>query len=248
MSIHSNTIVFASKKVGYSCLKYLFEINENIVQVFVGEDDEDIKSLCEEIGSEWAICNQVNIARFLASSSRVDWLLNLWSSPILGEEILAFADKRLNIHPGLVPNCRGNDSAAWCIRKGIPAGVSLIEMEAELDAGGIYSQRVVDVKPSDTGKQLHFRQIDACIELFIQDWLKIRAGKIVTHPQPKGGSYFTRNNTNKDRIRKLQDLPSGEDFARWARAHDFSPSTCAEFVLPDGQVFEVRKKNLGVPD
>lgn len=242
MTNHSTSIVFASKQVGYGCLKYLSAINENIVQVFVGADDEDIRSLCEENGYDWATCSRDNIANYLASAAPAGWLLNFWSSLILDENTLACADRRLNIHPGLVPHCRGNDSAAWCIRQDIPAGVSLIEMEAVLDAGAIYSQMQVEVKSTDTGKKLHHRQIDACIELFIRDWLKIRAGEIVPHPQPEGGSYFKRKDTNQDRVRKLDDLPTGKALARWIRAHDFSPATCAEVVLPDGNIFEIREK------
>ena len=69
MTSPSTCIVFASKHVGYGCLEYLSTVDENVVQVFVGADDEDIKTLCQANGYNWAICTHDNIADYLASAA-----------------------------------------------------------------------------------------------------------------------------------------------------------------------------------
>ena len=56
------------------------------------------------------------------------------------------------------------------------------------------------------------------------------------------GGTLTRSDTDQDRIRTIENLPKGLDFETWVRSHDFSPNTCAEIVLSNGQVFELRRK------
>lgn len=237
-------IVFASKEVGLACLKHV-ALQEQIPQVFAGtEADKDIIALCEKKGIPCRVASPDALEDFVKSGKEADWLLNFWSPHILSPAVLAMAKRRLNVHPGLVPHCRGNDAAAWCIRKSLPAGVSLIEMEAGVDIGRVYSQREVAYGSADTGKSLHARLVQAAIALFMRDWENIRGSKEEPAPQQSGGSYFMRKETNADRVRSEEEKMTLGELAGWARAHDFAPGTTAEIVMRDGRKYAVQVKEI----
>lgn len=61
------------------------------------------------------------------------------------------AGKRiLNCHPGLLPQVRGLDAFKWAIYEGLPLGVTLHEVTAELDAGPIVAQVRTPVYVTDS--------------------------------------------------------------------------------------------------
>jgi len=75
-----------------------------------------------------------------------------------------------NLHPGLLPYGRGMYPVFWALWEGTPAGATLHELTAGLDAGPVVEQREVAVLPSDTGGRLHDRVQAAERELFTR-WL-----------------------------------------------------------------------------
>ncbi len=238
-------LVLASKEVGLACLKHIVSLNENIVHVFAGSTaDEDIIALCRKNNIPCSLTSREALQQFVEKGKKADWLLNFWSPHILSPDILAMAKRRLNVHPGLVPHCKGNDAAAWCIRKSLPAGVSLIEMDASVDTGRVYAQKEVAYGSTDTGKTLHLRLIEEAIALFVRDWASLRDGKREPAPQQSGGSYFTRKQTNADRIKAEDEKMTLGELATWARAHDFTPGTTAEIVMHDGTRYTVQVEKI----
>ena len=216
-------IIFASKFVGFKCLKYLEEADEAISVVVVPTASElSIIDICETNGIHWFVYDETTVLKSVKSyCDSADWLLNLWSPFILKPEVLKLAEKRLNVHPSLVPACRGNDTAAWSIRLSLQAGVSLIEMDNGIDTGGIYCQEEVLVEPNDTGKLLYEKQVNASIQLFKNSWPRIKNGKILPLPQNSTGTHFTRAMTNEDRLKEWSSFSNQEAFDNWVRAHDF---------------------------
>ena len=116
---------------------------------------------------------------------RFKWLLNIWSPHILSQSFLSLADHRLNVHPALVPKCRGNDCAAWTIRNNYTPGVSLLEMDSGVDSGNVYVQNEIPLIVGECGLDLHQRLLLAAEELlknhgktFIREKLNLRNKKV----------------------------------------------------------------------
>ena len=80
-----------------------------------------------------------------------------------------------NLHPGLLPWGRGMYPVFWALWEGTPAGATLHELTAGLDAGPIVEQKPVAVLASDTGGRLHERVQAAERELYLR-WLPRLAG------------------------------------------------------------------------
>ncbi len=64
----------------------------------------------------------------------------------------------LNIHPSLLPKCRGAAPVNWTIIRGEPAtGVTVYRLVEDMDAGPILSVRETMIKPSETAGELYGR-------------------------------------------------------------------------------------------
>ena len=97
-----------------------------------------------------------------------------------------------NLHPGLLPYGRGMYPVFWALWEGTPAGATLHELTAGLDAGPILEQREVAVLASDTGGRLHERVHAAERDLFLRWMPRLAAGaRPVVRPQPAGGTYHS---------------------------------------------------------
>ncbi len=161
------------------------------------------------------------------------WILSLWNPAILKSKFLDLGKNKLNLHPSLVPNCRGNDTAAWTIRKGLAAGVSLLDMNEGIDTGGVYTQKEVTYSLVESGKSLFEKLQLELISLFIDSWVDIYNGKIVPKPQKGSVTYHDRKQTNDDRIKKISKVMSLGEFITWVSGHDFSPAFTAEVIDND---------------
>lgn len=71
----------------------------------------------------------------------------------------------INIHPGLNPYNRGWFPQVFSIINGLPAGVTIHEMDSQLDHGAIIYQKEVEIYSYDTAETVYSRIIDTEIEL-----------------------------------------------------------------------------------
>jgi hypothetical protein len=91
-----------------------------------------------------------------------------------------------NLHPGLLPWGRGFYPVFWALWERTPAGATLHELVAELDAGPVVDQIEVPVAADDTGGSLHERVQEAERQLFRRWWPRILAGESpASSPQPR---------------------------------------------------------------
>ena len=95
-----------------------------------------------------------------------------------------------NLHPGLLPWGRGMYPVFWALWEGTPAGATLHELTAGLDAGPVVERTRVAVLPSDTGGRLHER-VQGAERVLFDRWLpRLASGeRPPATPQPPGGSY-----------------------------------------------------------
>lgn len=238
--MNRNLLVFAAKRGGYELCQYLFSLDVPPDRVIVADrSDTDIIQLSSDHGIPVTVYDGNIIDWLPAEGKRYRWLLNLWSPHILRQQVLGLAEHRLNIHPGLVPLCRGNDNAAWTLREQIPAGVSLIEMGPEVDDGAAYCQREIPCPFPLSGKELNSRLYLAANALFRECWPAIFAGEILPVPQLGQSGYHTRRETNLDRVKNSDENITVGECLQWILAHDFSPGTTAE-VLHNGKRYRVK--------
>jgi phosphoribosylglycinamide formyltransferase-1 len=71
----------------------------------------------------------------------------------------------INAHPGIIPTTRGLDSFKWAIFFGDPVGVTLHEIDENVDGGEILAIRHTPVFPDDSIETLAKRHYDSEIEL-----------------------------------------------------------------------------------
>lgn len=233
-------LICAGKRVGAALLAYLIERGDVVSRVIASSAaDAAIMDLCRGKSIRCDVYYK-GIGKHLEAEGRTyEWLLNFWSPHLIPAEMLNLAERRLNLHPSLVPHARGSDSTAWVLRKHLPAGVSLIEMTETLDAGGVYAQKVVRVPFPCRGIELHSLLQDDMISLFKESWPAIQSGALLPVPQEAGGSYHLRRETNADRVRHENSSATLGDTLNWLLSHDFNPGTTAEAII-DGERYSVR--------
>ena len=235
-------MVFASKFVGTECSKYLIDQDAPISVIIAGsKDDRKLIDYAKSKGVEVKIYCKGLQNQMVCDGNHFDWLLNLWSPHILRNNFLSAFNHRLNAHPTLVPYCRGNDGTAWTIRNNFPAGVSLIEIRQEIDAGEVYCQKEVDYHPLlTTGRELHQLLQMEMINLFKCNWPKIYKGEIKTQAQVGNVFSYKRKDTEFDRKRSsIEQFSDIETVIRWINGHDFSPGTSAEIAFK-GEKYKLR--------
>ncbi|MEA2243108.1 MAG: hypothetical protein QOD24_2664 [Solirubrobacteraceae bacterium] len=126
------------------------------------------------------------------------------------------------LHPGLLPWGRGRYPVFWALWERTPAGATLHELVAEVDAGPIVEQREVPVLDDDTGARLYARVQDAERDLFTR-WLPRLAGgeRPAATPQPPGGSHHSLAEFEYLRDEGRYEVPRA-DRQRLARCLNFS--------------------------
>lgn len=234
-----NALVFAADEVGAATLEYLLASGEQIDLVVLTKDTPEIRTLVKEAGAPFLDNPSAEQVKAKVSGRKFKWLLNLWSSMILRQDILDCAEQRLNIHPGLLPGARGSHGATWSIRDNLPSGVSLLEMTDELDAGAVFAEMEVDTTLPVKGAALQRRLKDACTQIFKANWPGVRDGVLIAKPQSGEARTYTVAQTTKDRTRQLEEGSAEMRFLRWLLAHDFAPGTTAEIEV-DGRRFKLR--------
>jgi len=114
----------------------------------------------------------------------------------IGPEVLFGYRVLYNLHPGYLPWCRGLSSVNWALWEGSPAGATLHEMTAELDAGPIVDRIEVEHGPDDLCGEVQQRVTTAEKRLLGQYWPRIAAGEsLAARPQDGPGSAHTHRET-----------------------------------------------------
>jgi phosphoribosylglycinamide formyltransferase-1 len=76
--------------------------------------------------------------------------------------------KIVNVHPGVIPSARGLDAFKWSILLGIPLGVTLHFIDAEVDAGetiAVIETPVYSTDSLETLSRRHYeRELDVAVE------------------------------------------------------------------------------------
>lgn len=220
---------FVYNKVGVGCLKFLVNnfSSDHYTVVFHNKCENEINDF-----KNLKNVSCIPLEKFLVDNfenCNFDWLLSLCCGYIFPNQFLKHFQHTLNIHPGYLPLCRGNDPAAWTIRYHFKAGVSLHCISPTLDGGDIWVREELPYPISIKAKKLHIQLHDLCIQVFCKYWKRIRNLEIVPLSQnySKNNVAFTRKMFLQDTIIHEDEIMSVKDFILRVNSHDFSPNYTA---------------------
>lgn len=88
---------------------------------------------------------------------------------IIKPEVLKLVDKCIGFHASLLPKYRGSAPVNWAIINGeSETGVTMFELNEEVDAGPIYGQKAFSIELHDTCATVYEKSADAACELILE--------------------------------------------------------------------------------
>ena len=112
---------------------------------------------------------------------------------IIKQEIIDYANGAIfNLHISLLPWNRGSSPNYWSFIENTPKWVSIHQVDAGLDTGAIIAQEELFFDEgiesfSSTYQKLH----EKMVELFIQNWQRLKEGTYSLNRQKGKGSFHT---------------------------------------------------------
>ena len=159
---------------------------------------------------------------------------------ILRQSLISKYQKIYNLHPGYLPWGRGYYPIFWALWEQSPAGATLHELTARVDAGPIVAQTSILHYEDDTGGSLFRRVREAERALFRKYWPQIVEGaELPSLPQQEGGSYHSRREFLALKEHADWRSMNGNDLVRLIRCLTFPGYPGLNLSLGEEQ-FEVR--------
>ncbi len=176
-------------------------------------------------------------------SLRPDLLVAVAYGQILPMSLLAVPRLgALNLHASLLPRHRGPAPIAWALLSGdLETGVTIIQMEAEVDTGPIIAQRRLSIGPQETANTLEARLAEAGAALLVETLPALARRAVAPLPQPAEGVTYAPRLRSEDGRLNL-DM-SAKEIDRRVRA--LSPSPGCWISLGTGAVKVLRGRVAG---
>jgi methionyl-tRNA formyltransferase len=143
---------------------------------------------------------------------------------ILPRQILALPQHgSLNIHASLLPELRGAAPVHWAIIRGLEVtGVTIMQMEEELDAGPILHSVAEPIRADESTSELSMRLSEIGAEALVEALAMIEAaGEIPPEPQDASRATYAPK-IERETAHLDWSLPAVE-VARWIRGLDAVP-------------------------
>lgn len=103
----------------------------------------------------------------------------------------------VNIHPGYLPYNRGMFPHVWSIINGLPAGVTIHEMDEKIDNGKILHRREAMVLEKDTSETLYERVLDLEVTALTHNIDGVVHGRIKPFESPEPSNYNSLDDYKK---------------------------------------------------
>ena len=116
-----------------------------------------------------------------------DLFLSLHSKQLFPRELVE-NHLCINVHPGLNPHNRGWFPQVFSILNGLPAGVTIHKMDAQLDHGPILWQEELPIYPQDTSRDVYERILSKEIELLDEHLGDLLTGNYTLTPMADEGN------------------------------------------------------------
>lgn len=133
----------------------------------------------------------------------------------------------INVHASLLPRWRGASPINAAIAAGdSESGVSIMNIEAEMDAGPVYRMAETPIQPDDTAETLHDRLSRMGADLLPDTVTDVIEGKIQPVEQDDNKATYCKTLTREDG--KIDWNTSAEAIALLVRAYHPWPGTWTE--------------------
>jgi methionyl-tRNA formyltransferase len=134
----------------------------------------------------------------------------------------------LNVHPSLLPKCRGPAPIQWTLLRGeTETGVTIIRLTEEIDGGGMLAQRKTPVFPDENFGALHDRLAEVGAQMIVEMLDRLARGeRIQPILQDESGVTKARKLKAPDFVLNFS-TPSAEILNR-IRAFSPSPGAAAK--------------------
>lgn len=178
---------------------------------------------------------------------QVDFIVVAAYGQIIPKDILQLPRlAALNIHPSLLPKYRGPSPVQATILNGEKeSGVTIIEMDEEIDHGPIIAQKTYPVEPTDTFETLVTKLFSFGAKLIIEVIENFAEGEVVKKPQTHKDATFTDHLTKQSGFIDLNDsnLHAGkaghftkEQLDRMIRAYYPWPGVWGKFRIKSSEL------------
>lgn len=126
----------------------------------------------------------------------------------------------VNIHPSLLPRFRGSTPVQTAVVNGeITTGVSLMQLDEQLDHGPILAQKEEPISPFDTTHTLHERLFTIGAELLKERLPAYLEGSAPLIPQDETRATYTKPLSRDDGYIDISYIPPKEVLDRMIRAY-----------------------------
>ena len=180
-----------------------------------------------------------------------DLIFLLWWPSIIPKEVVDIPRIGIvNMHPSILPYCRGRDPYFWSIVDGTPFGLTIHFIDESIDTGDIIFQEMIPVTLEDTGETLYKKALELA-PMFLADKIDdIIDGNYTRTPQVlnEGSRYYKGEMEGMATL--IHDTPMrvGDVFDIF-RARSFPVfDDGAKVVMPDGKTYQITVEIKEVDD
>ncbi len=171
----------------------------------------------------WALRNGYE----LVSMEECEVFISVLYDKILPVEFLA-GRRCYNFHPGILPQYRGAGAYSWAIINGErETGVTLHEIDGDIDHGPILAAIRFPIEPADTAESLFEKACDRIFSGFQEFLSMLVSGDIPYEAMPQDESLA--------RFYPRKALEGARDLSRYARAFHFPGKPEAYYVNAAGE-------------
>ena len=208
--------VAGKNDIAVRCLGHLLELGLEParLRVVLNKDDTGRSTWQHSLGFQ---ARRAGVK--ICSLDELKPLAKLWFFSVEFDHIIRpqdfSTDRLFNVHFSKLPAYRGVATSVWPILRGEPeSGVTFHGIDAGVDTGPIYHQRVFPIGPDWTARDLYFRYLDDGFRLFCESLSMLRSGDAVPLPQDEcRSSLYRRRDLDFKRLVVDLTLPVG-------RVHD----------------------------
>ena len=156
--------------------------------LYLGIKEENIlKTLCSD--GDNVFFTDDKLSPNLDTVKNSDFIISYRYYHILKQDILnLFIKKAININISLLPYNRGAHPNLWSFLENTHKGVTINYIDKGIDTGDILVQREVFFSNEETLKTSYEKLSEIAIDLFIQNWAKIKNDEIKAIVQPAQGT------------------------------------------------------------
>lgn len=168
--------------------------------LLLGADNTHIANYLKEQENLFVTMDIINISDILELG--VEFIVSYNYRYKIKEEIINKLKGRIiNLHISYLPWNRGADPNFWSIAQGTPKGVTIHEVNSEIDKGEILLQQEIFFSDEETLKTSYEILHKAIQELFVENWPKLKNMEIKPVKQIGNGSFH--RSEEKNEIMKL---------------------------------------------